>query len=445
MTMGLSGYYAQAQHTLFQKYAGNPVFDIGANVPTWRGIHAANVSILGPSDTPDGKWRLYLRGSGDNIDGYHDNIGMFDQDAADFSPYGPWKEYHNNPNLPHGPSGSYDEMHVLDAVARKGANDAIYLYYMSRNNANTAGLSGAISTDGGLSFTKFATNPLKWDVGPNDMIYHNDQYYMFYGDAKWNGSGFDEKLQIWVSVSDRPDQLSFSPTYAIQVGDDGAFDSESVNGAKIFKVPGDSRWFMIYQTSSEHFDYPDRFHAAYSTDLINWTKVINSTPLFTRGSLGEWDQGGIWTGSVIEHNNSLYIYYEGWGSLNQDHHRDQAYYAGGNSRVGVASASVPDFLNWVSGSSLVTGVNDTTTASTHTDNKLNAYPNPTTEKLHLEFDGLVRTGSIEILNEQGAILKHFKINNTTAMNISIQEFSTHVIFLRIVMDDKVVIKRILVK
>lgn len=113
--------------------------------------------------------------------------------------------------------------------------------------------------------------------------------------------------------------------------------------------------------------------------------------------------------------------------------------------MGVASTSVPDFLNWVSGSSLVTGVNDTATASAHTDNKLNAYPNPTTEKLHLEFDGLVRTGSIEILNEQGAILKHFKINNTTAMNISIQEFSTHIIFLRIVMDDKVVIKRILVK
>lgn len=341
---------------LFQKYSGNPVFNTGGSTPTWRKDHVANVTVLSPSDTPDGKWRLFLRGSGTVATGFHDQIGMFDQDASGFDPYSGWNEYSNNPNLTHGGSGSYDEWHLLDAAARTGENGNIYLYYMSRNYSNNAGLCGAVSYDGGYTFTKFTSNPMKWHVGPNDMVYHNGQYYIFYGDAKWNGSSFDEKLQIWVSVSSQPDQLSSSPSYAVQVGASGDYDSESVNGAKIFKVSGDSRWFMLYQVSNSHFDYPERFHVAYSYDLLNWTKVNNSQPLMTRGNIGEWDQGGIWTGSVIEHNGNLYLYYEGWGSFNMDYNRDDVYYSGGNSRAGVASTSVSAFLEWVEGDSPVSNI-----------------------------------------------------------------------------------------
>jgi hypothetical protein len=334
-------------NALFKNYAGNPVFNTGTMQPAWRSIHAANVTVLTPRETGDGNWRLLMRGSGNNSDGYHDNIGAFQQPAETFNPVGEWIEVAANPNLLHGSPGTYDALHVLDAAAGTGHNKEVYLYYMGRNDSNRASINGARSFDGGLTFKKFALNPLKYDVGPNDFVYANDTYYLFYGDAKYNGHGFDEPLQIWLSQSQSPDTLSAAPRYALKVGAPGAFDSYSVNGAKIFKVTEDSRYFMLYQCSAKNFDYPERFHCAYSADLINWVKVTNKRPLFTRGKPGEFDQGAIWTGSVIEHKGALYIYYEGWGSFNNDAAiRDKIYYAGGNSRVGVATCSVSDFLQW---------------------------------------------------------------------------------------------------
>lgn len=336
------------QKTLFQKSTFNPVFNIGDTVPIWRRIHAANVSILAPSQTSNNKWKLFMRGSGDNAAGYHDNIGTLEQSATGFNPVCQWNEQTGNPNLTHGAAGAYDSRHVLDAAAVAGRDKQVVLYYMSRDDANSAGLCGAISADGGLTFKKFYNNPIKKDVGPNDAVYYNDKYYLFYGDGKWNGTSFDEPLQIWLSVSADANAVEKTPKRALQVGGNGSFDSYSVNGAKIFTVSGDNRWFMLYQCSTKNFDYPERFHCAYSFDLIHWTKVKNDTPLLTRGRAGEFDHGAIWTGSVIENKKSLYIYYEGWGSFNKDDTiRDNAYYRGGNSRVGIASCSVKNFLDWV--------------------------------------------------------------------------------------------------
>src|SRR4051794_28087722 len=166
--------------TLFKKVVPYPLFDIGNDKPKWRSIHTANVSILSPDETADGKWRLFMRGSGNNSDGYHDNIGSFEQSADSFNPLGLWTELANNPNFTHGPSGTYDEQNVLDAAAVAGANKEVFLYYMSRDRANRAALCVASSTDGGISFTKYYNNPLKGDVGPNDAVFFNNQYYLFY-------------------------------------------------------------------------------------------------------------------------------------------------------------------------------------------------------------------------------------------------------------------------
>ncbi len=332
---------------LFQKYSKNPLFNIGNNMPVWRSIHAANVSILSPQKTGIGKWTLFMRGSGNNADGYHDNIGRFEQDSATFNPLGTWTEGANNPVLTHGATETYDTQNVLDDAAFVNADKTISMYYMGRDASNKASLCLATSENNGFGFTKYSGNPLKEDVGPNDAVLYNNNYYLFYGDAKWNGSGFNEPLQIWLSVSPSANMVSSTPSYALKVGTAGSFDSYSVNGAKIFKVTGDDRWFMLYQCSAKNFDYPERFHCAYSSDLIHWTKIANTQPLLTRGKAGTFDQGAIWTGSVIEYNGVLYIYYEGWGSLTNDLlTRDTPYYPGGNSRVGLASCTVADFLSW---------------------------------------------------------------------------------------------------
>ena len=103
---------------------------------------------------------------------------------------------------------------------------------------------------------------------------------------------------------------------------------------------------MVYQGSDRHFDFPDRFHVAYSDDLLNWTKVQNTRPFFERGPAGRWDQGGIWFGEVFELDGMLYMYYEGWGCEGSVPDRDEPYFAGGHSSTGCASVSKEAFLKW---------------------------------------------------------------------------------------------------
>ena len=202
-------------------------------------------------------------------------------------------------------------------------------------------LHGAISTDNGFTFSKFGNNPIKFNATTNDAVFYNNIYYIFYGTIA------DGEPQIWLSRSSSPTVFSTNPSRALKPY--LTIDSASVAGARIFKVSGDSRWFMLYQGSSQHADYPDIFNVAYSSNLVNWGKVRSSTLALARGNSGEWDQGAIWTGEVFEHNGSLYTYYEGWGSFSHNTNRNTPYYAGGQSRVGIASVSVDDFLRWVNG------------------------------------------------------------------------------------------------
>lgn len=340
----------QAKSMLFERYIHNPILKRQIDgVPEWRWAHVANATILEPELTGEEKWKMYVRGtaSANSSYGYHDQIGLLYQDTADFSPYGPWLEYHNNPVLAHGEPGAYDELHLLDCAPVVGLNGDTYFYYLAKSESGLGALAGAHSTDGGYSFRKFPSI-LKENVGCSDAIYHDGKYYIFYGDGHWNGVSWGT-LSLYVAVSDYPQTLTGADIYpVINVGggpDD--FDSYSVNGARIFRVKGIDKWLMTYQGSSVNFDYPDRFHVAYSDDLLNWTKVDNDFPMFMRGDEGTWDQGGIWYGEIFEYGDSLYLYYEGWGKEGFYGNRDAVYFSGGGSQTGVAVVATTEFVDWL--------------------------------------------------------------------------------------------------
>jgi hypothetical protein len=332
-------------NTLFERYKYNPVLRrLNSGNPAWRNIHVANATIMEPENTPDGKWRMYVRGSG-NVPEYHDQIGLLYQDAENFSPFGPWTEYENNPVLPYGKPGSYNEKHVLDCAPVRGKDGDMYLYYLAKKYTGLGALGGSKSNDGGFSFQKF-DNPLKNNVGCSDAVYHEGKYHLFFGDGHWNGSSWGN-LSLYVGVTTNPEVLEESNIHsAIDVGGGpDEFDSYSVNGARVFRIKGVDKWFMTYQGSRRHFDFSNRFHVAYSDDLIHWTKVDNDLPLFERGAYGEWDQGGIWYGEIFESGDKLYLYYEGWGIEGDIPDRDVPYFSGG-SQTGAASVSTSDFLKW---------------------------------------------------------------------------------------------------
>ena len=317
----------------------------------WRDTHMANAAILTPEESPDGKWRMYIRGSGHTPD-YHDQIGLYYQDTISFNPVGPWIEYAGNPIIRHGAQGTYDEWHLLDCAPVVGKDGIVYFYYHGKRYNQTGSLCVQVSTDGGYTFTKPLDHPLQEWTGCSDAVYFNDKYYIFHGNANGNAGANPEavsgSLALYVSVSSNPLSIENVSTYKALDAGGGPdhFDSYSVNGSRIFRLRGVEKWFMVYQGSAVHFDFPDRFHVAYSNDLINWTKISNSQPFFTRGKEEQWDQGGIWFGEVFEYRDTLYLYYEGWGCEQKVSNRNKAYFTPGYSSTGVASASKADFLKW---------------------------------------------------------------------------------------------------
>jgi hypothetical protein len=329
-----------SQNSLFKKYKQNPIIKIGSSEPDWRAIHVANAAILSPDETSDHTWRIYIRGSGKTPD-YHDQIGILYQDTVGFSPYGPWLEYENNPVLKYGLPGEYDEKNLLDCAPVVGANNDVYFYYKAVKYDGSHSMAGAKSTDGGFTFQKFDSNPLL-DRGINDVVYHDQKYYIFFGQNTNN------KLETHLKITSKPDSVKNVDMVKVLPAGGGPdnFDSKSVHGTRIFRLQ--DKWYMIYQGSDTFIDFPDRFHAAYSDDLIHWTKVDNDFPLMTRGSLGDWDQGGIWYGEVFEYKDSLYMLYEGWGCYCIPEDRDIPYFPG-NSRTGIAKVSTADFLLWADG------------------------------------------------------------------------------------------------
>ena len=322
---------------LFKRYENNPVFK-PEGPASWRNQHIANAGILSPANSPDGNWWMYLRGSGDKPY-YCDQIGLYKQSAANFKPFGPWNEYEHNPVLPVGASGSFDDGFLLDTAPVVGKDGVVYVYYNGNNRDRSKhGLCVRYSTDGGYTFTGIDA-PVLVGKGCSDAVYHNGKYYIYYGGGN--------PCRLYVTVTGNPLSFAGAQTYeTIPIGGGPSnFDSYAVNGSMIFRLEGVDKWFASYQGSSNSYDFPDRFHIAMSDDLIHWTKVDNDQPLYTRGSPGDWDQGGIWFCEIIEHQGMLYLYYEGWGREGYVENRDQPYFSG-RSCIGAASASKEDFLKW---------------------------------------------------------------------------------------------------
>jgi len=337
---------------LFQRFGSRgPAEDglaiyAGSSVPAWRSLHAANASFLKHTDPNDGVEKIYLYFRGTPLVNPNTNlkIGLWTQPVSTFDPEGSWEITSNGgPWTDHGvvidKSEWYDNNDVLDTCAVAAPNGDIYIYYFGRDTSGGANVCVAKSTDGGYTFTKSSNNPLIENVGPCSAIYYNGKYYIYYADTQ---NGVD-KMRIRVKISSNPEDLTSAETYLCVSPSVVGWDSGNVGGGRVFKL-GD-KWWMIYQAGWT-FDYQKRFHAAYSDDLTNWTKVINCKPLFLRGDEASWDQGAMWWGETIQWSNKLYMLYEGWGINGYTSQRDVDYFTGGHSQLGLAAVTTNSFLDW---------------------------------------------------------------------------------------------------
>jgi hypothetical protein len=74
-----------------------------------------------------------------------------------------------------------------------------------------------------------------------------------------------------------------------------------------------------------------RIGRATSPDEINWTKNPSANPVLSEGAAGQWDEGGVWLGSVVKKGANDYI----------------MFYAGFSGTVyGIGIAESTDGINW---------------------------------------------------------------------------------------------------
>lgn len=296
----------------------------------WMSNSIANPQVLYPSQTIDGKWWLLVRGG----DGKKGQLGYYTQEPSLFNPLGPWKYYEGNPVISNGFNGDYDEISVIDPCGFTD-NGTFYYYYKGTDAQRKVHVLIG-TTRNGWTFNKVEI-PWKKDCGVADVFKWNGKYYLY--------------VARRIYVYDDPLSGDEAREYEI-IQKGGAPDNcdwYSINGGKIFRLEGVDKWFLCYQAGTVHGDFPERFHLAYSDDLVHFTKVQNPQPLFTRGPRGAWDQGAIWAPTVFEHEGTLYMYYEGWGKEGDVPNRDGLYFLdgqGAHSEIGIATCSKKDFLKW---------------------------------------------------------------------------------------------------
>ncbi|MBR1705714.1 MAG: family 43 glycosylhydrolase [Bacteroidales bacterium] len=311
--------------SLFKKWGADPLMDADKS-HAWMSNSIANPCLLSPSESPDGNWWLFTRGG----DGTRGSLGIFTQGAKFFNPLGPWTYYAGNPVVPYGYHGVEDGRLAIDPCPVVGKDGTLYLFYKgtSVSGANTVLL--ATSKDG-FTYTK-VDKPWKEDCGVADVVRWDDTYYLFVSRRVYRFtdplSGDNAEMFETLSKGDGPSHC----------------DRYSINGQKVMRMDG--RWFIFYQASACNADFPDRIHVAVSDDLVNWTKVANEQPLFTRGARGTWDQGAIWAPDTFEYNGTLYMYYEGWGRTGTVENRDKSYFTPAHSAIGLATCKKEDFLKW---------------------------------------------------------------------------------------------------
>lgn len=288
----------------------NPVIPVQPG--TWKEIHTANPDLLPLGDT----YFLYFRGQ----QGGHDRIGVATIPINQFDGKR-WEEYPGNPVIDVGAPGEFDCDHVLDP-GTVCVDGTIYLYYTAHGKQGFS--TGLATSQDGVRFEKQGK---VLAGGAPEVVYRDGVFYLFF--SRNNGKG---GWDSYVAISEDGRRFSEYKGNPILVpGAPGQWDSRSVVTPRIF--PEGNTYYMVYGGSAQYHDYPSYFGVSVSEDLLHWTKYTGN-PVYERGQAGEWDEGGIWFGTVHRHGDTYYMWYEGFGG-GKSHTED--YGAGGKSQIGLAT------------------------------------------------------------------------------------------------------------
>ncbi|MCK5527117.1 MAG: hypothetical protein KAJ05_08205, partial [Candidatus Latescibacteria bacterium] len=349
------GYATSSDGAVWEKHAGNPVLDAGAN-GTWD-----DSGVSGPDVLVDGTgYHMWYNGS----DGDHSRIGY-----ATSTDGVVWEKQGANPVLDVGAGGAWDDAGVRSpSVLDDGT---VYHLWYGGYDGTSMKIGHATSSDG-VTWDKDAGNPVldvgasgAWDdasLSSPDVLHDGSIYRMFYTgyDGDQTSIGYAMGLMQsdpphidqtdWVkypahtdleSPVSHPSALFSEDTYHLWVVREQEFQrsicyAQSANGVTWENYPGNPvlrdgieadwdgefvsepsvlydgtvyrMWYVGYDGDHSRIGY------ATSADGVDWTKHA-SNPVLDAGAGGAWDDAGVSSPSVLVDGSGYHMWYSGYDGI----------------------------------------------------------------------------------------------------------------------------------
>jgi len=290
--------------TTWEKYAGNPVLDLGSS-GLWDDQSVWAPTIL----WKDGSYRMWYSGGRDD---HNIRIGFaISSDGVS------WTRYGSNPVLDVGPSG-WDSFQVNSpSVLFNGSH---YCMWYTGNNGNSIGL--ATSSDG-VSWAKYSLNPVFSGGRYPSVLFDGSIYKMWY-------EGYDYTIRyatslngiLWTDYGSNP---------ILVHGLSGSWDGMYVASPSV--IFNGSHYIMSYSGYQDSI-LSRKIGIAYSPDGISWSKDGNN-PIISVGSSSAWDDTFVDHSTLLLIGSSLKMWYSGFdGTYNGTDPSHPTYY----HRIGLATS-----------------------------------------------------------------------------------------------------------
>jgi len=244
----------------------------------------------------------------------------------DIKLYHPWK-YAQNPVLTTGSASTWDDTYVRELAPVIDENgymveesDGIWAYYGGYSgSAWQIGL--AKSTDDGLSWTKYVSNPLISASGSGGSWYETN---IFQPSVVKTADG-----TRYMAAAGGSTIGLFSSTDGISWSDEGSIitpgdftDTEDAVAIGKAAVPSmikraDDTWLLIFEGRPTANDHWKIYGATSASPTGTWTPLNSGSQIFNIGSGAAWDNYAVANGHLIEVSSGSYVMiYNGRQSAN---------------------------------------------------------------------------------------------------------------------------------
>ncbi|MBI3005477.1 MAG: T9SS type A sorting domain-containing protein [Ignavibacteriales bacterium] len=290
--------------TIWMKYTGNPIMDVGPS-GAWDGRAAAPTRVI----LEDSVYKMWYTG----WDGSANFLYLRTGYAT--SPNGiTWTKHSNNPVLSYGPA-LWDGSVASHGYVLHTASGYKMWYFGEQSSVRRIGYA---SSENGITWTKYVNNPLL-DVGPpgswdeRALIYPSvlgpdsvGAYKMwFYG---FNAAGTQ---RIGYAIATNESTWTKHPGNPV-LNVSGSWDAVHAGYPRVIYDGGTYKMWYSGSASGSAFR---SIGYATSPDGIIWTKWPQN-PVFQSGQAGSWDAVRVHAGEVMSDGNLFRMWYWGYDGAN---------------------------------------------------------------------------------------------------------------------------------